>query len=267
MTWGKAEGMLSTVSRRSPWFSAFSAFGLLVLAATPLGSCSSGTETGNPSFQAELSYTAFSSAPSQVGLPASDSAVVVENAWLDLAAVGLLNAGSCSAAEAVAVSVPALGIGDHATGKHNVTLFELTAGSYCGIDLPFVHAASSALVGAPDQLAEHSILIEGTLADGTPFQILSSATPTVHLAADAESFAVNESSPHALIAFDLAAWLADLDFASAARVGGSIHVSALDNPALLARFEQNLASGIALYRDDDGDGKLDPLPVRLAHAE
>jgi len=28
---------------------------------------------------------------------------------------------------------------------------------------------------------------------------------------------------------------------------------------------RDLARGIALYRDDNGDGKLDELPVQLAH--
>ncbi|HKO51227.1 MAG TPA: hypothetical protein VJV79_26140 [Polyangiaceae bacterium] len=251
-------------SRRVAWLSSL---GLLVLATGPLSSCSSGTETGNPTFQAELSYTAFSSAPSQVGLSASASAAVVESAWLDLDTVGLFRAGSCNAAQRMALSVPALGVGDHAAGNHNATRFELNAGFYCGLDLPFVRAAASDLAGAPAVLADHSILIEGALADGTPFQILSSATPTVRLTADADIFALDAAAARTLIAFDIAVWLSDLDFASAARTGDAIMISASENPDLLAQFERNLAGGVALYRDDDGDGKLDAVPVRLAHAE
>lgn len=264
MTRGTVEGMLDSVLRR-PLRS--SLLGLLVLAAGPLGSCSSGTETGNPTFTGALSYTAFSSDPSQVGLPASASAAVVENAWLDLDTVSLFGAGSCRSSQPAKTLVPALGVGDHAAGKHNVTLFQLTAGLYCGLDLPFVRAASGDLADAPAALADHSILIEGTLADGSSFQILSSATPTVHLAADTEAFSLDAAAAGTLIAFDVAAWVANLDFASASRVGESITISAQQNPGLLAQFERNLAGGVALYRDEDGDGKLDATPVRLAHGE
>ncbi|MEO8900341.1 MAG: hypothetical protein ABI627_02355 [Polyangiaceae bacterium] len=250
--------------RRCRWSSPL---GLFLLAIGTLSGCSSGTETGNPPFTGELSYTAFSSEPSQVGLPASVSAAVVDNAWLDLDAVGFLSAGSCSAAQPAELVVPALGIGDHAAGNHNVTLFESTATSYCGLDLPFALAAAGELGSAPAALADHSIMIKGTLADGTSFQILSSATPTVHLAADGETFALDAAAARTTIAFDVAVWLSNLDFSSAARVGETISISAQENPALLAQFERNLPGGIALYRDEDGDGKLDVNPVRLAHGE
>jgi len=264
MTWTKVEGMLLSVRRRPIWLSSL---GLLILATGPLSSCSSGTETGNPTFNGALSYTAFSSDPSQVGLPAPGSVAVVENAWLDLDTVSFFAAGSCRTSQPATLLVPALGVGDHAAGKHNVTPFELSAGLFCGLDLPFARAASSDLAGAPAALADHSILIQGALADGTSFQILSSATPTVHLAADAQAFALDAAAAQTLIAFDVAAWVANLDFASASRVGESITISAQENPSLLAQFERNLAAGVALYRDQDGDGELDATPVRLAHGE
>lgn len=245
----------------------FSMLALLAAASLPSG-CSSGTETGNPSFRAELSYTAYSSQPLQVSVREPGTPAVVDSAWLDLASAALVTAGTCGAPAPATETIPALGIGDHAAGKHNATLFQLAAGSYCSFDLPFVLADSNALSGdAPAELVGHSLLLEGTLADGSPFTISSAATPIVHLVADAGSFEISKEQPNVLIAFDVAIWLSGLDWANATRAAGAVRVSVTENPALLAQFEGNLALGVALYSDRDGDGKLDLNPLRLAHAE
>ena len=261
MTRGRHFGMLRVVSRA-----------LLVLvpgllAALPLNACSSGTETGNPSFQAELSYAAYSSQPLAIGVREVASRAVVESAWLDLGAVRLFRAGTCANVEPEAQSLPALGVGDHASGDHNATRFELAASQYCALDLPFARVAAGAIRdGEPASLEQHSLMIAGLLSDGTPFSILSSAVPTVHLIADAGSFEISPGRANTLIAFDVATWLADLDWQSAQRENGAVVLSADQNPALLAAFESNLARGIALYRDTDGDGRLDTNPERLAHS-
>ncbi len=240
-----------------------------LLALFPFGGCSGGTETGNPSFQVELSYTAYSSQPLVIGVREAGTAAVVDSAWLDLDTVALVDAGSCATPRPEQQSVPALGVGDHASGKHNLTRFELAMGSYCGLDLPFIRVPSGAIIaGQPPSLEQHSIMLAGALADGTAFSVLSSATPVVHLAADADSFEINAKNAQALIAFDVAAWLSNLDWASATRRDdGTIAISETQNAALLARFEEDLGRGVALYRDADGDGKLDVNPERLAHGE
>jgi len=232
------------------------------------GGCSSGTETGNPPFQAELSYRAISSAAVLIGVRDPGSQAVVESVWLDLDTVALISAGHCAQAAPMEVSVPALGIGDHATGQHNWTQFELAAHEFCALDLPFARAAHGEIRnGVPPALEEHSVMLSGVLADGTPFTLLSAATPTVRLRADAESFEISAEQAKTLITFDVATWIANIDWANATRVDGAIDISANDNPALLAQFESNLARGVALYRDADGDGNLDATPLRLAHGE
>jgi len=243
--------------------------GLLALVLCSLSSsCSGGTETGNPPFRAELSYTAYSSTPQLIGVRDPGSKAVVDSAWLDLDTVALVGAGRCGQADPEVLSVPALGVGDHASGQHNATRFTLAAGEYCALDLPFVLAAEDQIQGGvPADLARHSIMLAGSLADGTPFSLLSAATPTVRLAADAGGFEITAEQAQTLITFDVAVWLADLNWAEATRVGGAISISAADNSALLAQFESNLARGVALYRDADGDGKLDANALRLAHGE
>jgi len=253
--------MLSRVFR-----STYRVFAVALAALAP--GCGSGTETGNPSFQAELSYSAYSSAPQLIGVRDLGNQVVVDSVWLDLDAVRLVEAGQCAATDPAAVSVPALGIGDHASGRHNATQFALPRGEYCALDLPLLRAPRDQIEGGvPQELERHSIMLAGSLADGTPFTLLSAATPTVRLTADSGSFELSRTQAETLITFDVAIWLADLDWANATRVGGAIAISTQENVALLAGFESNLARGIALYRDADGDGKLDDVRVRLAHGE
>jgi hypothetical protein len=244
------------------------AIALFLCALAPVGGCSSGTETGNPSFQAELAYTAYSSAPSLVGVRDRTATVVVDSAWLDLDAVALLRAGTCGGSATDALLVPALGIGDHAAGNHNLTRFELASGSFCAVELPFVRAPERAVSGeVPTELAQHSIMLAGSLDNGTRFSLLSAATPVVRLVADAGTFEISTNRARTLITFDVATWLEDLDWSGATERDGTVFVSATENASLLARFEAKLARGVALYLDRDGDGKLDAAPERLAHGE
>jgi len=261
VTRGGALGMIAGVFRAVPGF----ALGILICGFGP--GCSSGTETGNPSFTAELSYTAYSSAPAIVGVHTAASRARVESAWLDLDRVALSTAGSCALAAPTQIKVPALGVGDHASGVHHFTRFEVDPSAFCALDLPFVQAPGTPVEsGEPPSLEQHSIMIAGALPDGTPFTVLSAATPTLHLVAEQGSFEMGMNNAQMLITFDLAAWL-DLDFDSATRSAGEIVISADQNPLLLAQFESNLASGVALYRDRDGDGTLDVSPERLAHGQ
>jgi hypothetical protein len=181
----------------------------------------------------------------------------------------LVTNGTCSSGAPATFSIPALGVGDHAAGLHAVTYFELKAGTYCSLELPLVVAdAASVPATAPASLIGNSLLIEGTLQDGTPFSILSRTTPTLRLVSDAAAgFAIDADAPAVLITFDVASWLTGLDFASATRNSGAIVISSSENSALLSAFEAKIASGVALYRDTDGDGRLDENPTRLAHAE
>ena len=262
MTRGSVLGMLGPMVRRTL------AIALCLGGLAPFSGCSSGTETGNPSFQAEIAYTAYSSAPLLVGVRDASADVDVESAWLDLDTVGLLRAGSCSSSSSDALLVPALGIGDHAAGDHNLVSFASDAGTFCALELPFVRAPERAVTGdVPAELAQHSVMLAGSLADGTSFSLLSAATPVVRLAADAGSFEISANRAKSLIAFDVAAWLVGLDWSTANKRDGTIFVSVDENADLLAHFEQNLASGVALYLDRDGDGKLDAAPERLAHGE
>lgn len=222
-----------------------SASALLLLGFLGSGGCTGGTETGNPSFTGALSYTGL----------ATSQGPTVDNAWLSLDGVAFSSEG-CG--DATAFEVPALGVGDHAAGAHNFTTFRISAGRYCGVELPFKRVVDPAELGAaPVELEGRSVLIEGHLADGTAFHVVSAVSLTVALAPDDASFELSESDAQLLMAFDFSEWLKDLDFESAKRDETGIRISEDENPDLLTAFEEALPRGVLLYRDRDGDGRLD----------
>jgi len=241
-------------------------FGSCCIALTALsGACGSGTETGNPSVTGSLSYTGLSSAPTQYGLREAGSVAMITNAWLALDAVQITPSGDCGIEGGQAFTIPALGVGDHAAGNHNFTTYAAEPGRFCRVRLPFAQAPAGT---GPDEVAGASLLIVGSLADGTPFTIESSVELSVELKADAPNgFALAAESTNTLLVFDFATWLRDVEFGAAERSHDAIVISSTSNPELLLSFEQNLAAGVALYRDRDADGQLDPEPGRLAHFE
>lgn len=262
MTRPRGQGMLGAM-RVGVWLG-FS----WVLCVLSCPACNSGTETGNPSLTGALSYTGYSSKPAEVGVRDAGSVANIENAWLDLDAVSVSPDGECGIEGGEPFVVPALGVGDHAAGAHNFTPFAAKAGAFCRVDLPFARVSSATAGGKlPDELSGHSLLITGTLADGTPFSIASSATPVVELRAEGAGFELSADQADAVVAFDFAAWLAGIDFDAAERSGGQVVISADSNSSLLATFEQNLAAGVALYRDRDGDGQLDVDAELLARTQ
>jgi hypothetical protein len=237
-----------------------------VLCALTFPACNSGTETGNPSLTGALSYTGYSSKPAAYSVRDAGSIATIENAWLDLDSVSISPEGACGIDGGEAFVVPALGVGDHAAGAHNFTPYAAKAGSFCSVDLPFVRVSDANGGKLPDQLPGNSLLITGTLADGTLFSIASSATPVVELRAEGDGFVLSAERPDAVIAFDFAAWLEGIDFDAAERTDGRVVISPDSNSGLLTVFEQNLAAGVALYRDRDGDGLIDVDAELLARS-
>lgn len=263
MTRAATRGMLEAMSARV-WPGVWCCLSAFLSLA-----CAGGTETGNPSLSGSLSYTGYSSKPTDYGVRDGGSVASVDSAWLDLDTVRISPEGTCGIDGGEAFSVPGLGIGDHAAGAHNFTPYAAKSGSFCEVRLPFVRVSSSGNAGAnlPAQLPGNSLLIVGKLADGTPFSIASSATPVVQLRAEGAGFALSTDQPDAVIAFDFAAWLDGLKFDAAELSDGQIVISSSSNPSLLAAFEANLGAGVALYRDRDGDGALDADAELLARGQ
>jgi hypothetical protein len=236
-----------------------------LLLGLALAGCAGGTETGNPSLTGQLSYSGISSAPTKIGVRSGGGVANVKNAWFALGEVTVSSAGDCGVTGNRAFSVRALGIGDHAAGVHNATDFEGAAGAFCSVELPFQSVAADD-TKAPAELRGHGIVVAGELADGTPFLLSSDQAPLVRLQGEANGFEFSAQAPNALIAFDFATWLKGVDWAAATVDAGRISVDAGSNTDILRDFESQLAAGVALYRDSDGDGVLDAAPVLLANA-
>lgn len=259
MTWCGAFGMLQRMSARVRIL-AWSVGALMPL----LAGCTGGTETGNPSITGQLSYTGVSSAPTEIGVREGGDVATVRAAWFSLDRVTVSAAGECGISGDDEFVVDALGIGDHAAGIHNVTAFEAVAGAFCSVEVPFV-AVPADEEAAPVELRGHVVVLAGELADGTPFVIQSDEPALVRLQAAGRGFELSSNAADALIAFDFATWLADVDLASASVEAGQVALSETSNTALLREVEARLAKGVALYRDSDGDGVIDGEPELLAN--
>jgi hypothetical protein len=226
-----------------------------------------GTETGNPSFDGTMGYDAYSSVPTQVALRAagSDAAPIqVDSAWLVLGNVSFLADGECDGRGELG-HANALGAGDHVGSQAATTPFELQAAKLCGVRLPIAEVAKLP-DSAPAELAEHSIVITGTL-DGVQFRIASAVQDDLLLRADANDFALDDAHSGVLIGFDVAAWLADVDWSAASMDESDTLVIDVDhNASLLTAFEARIAAGVALFRDRDRDGLLDPSSTPIAHS-
>lgn len=257
MTQPHREGMLRAMRvRLAPWW---------FVVALPCLACNSGTETGNPSFVGSLSYTGYSSNP-DYGVREDGAVATIANAWLDLDSVSISPDGACGNS-GEPFSVPALGVGDHAAGNHNSTAYSAKAGAFCSVGLPFARVSEANAANLPEELRGKSLLITGTLVDGTPFSIASDVRQLIQLRASAPGFVLSADQADAVIAFDFGAWLDGVDFAAADRVDGQIVISFSSNNGLLGAFEENLPAGVALYRDRDGDGLVDPDAEPLARGQ
>jgi hypothetical protein len=229
-----------------------------------LAGCAGGTETGNPPLEGKLSYAAYSTEPAAVGVRSTGSTTTVEAVWLDLGDVRFNPGTECDGSEPGAVVAPGIGVGDHASGKPVSTRFSPEPGAYCAVSLALKRSGPPP-VDAPPELAGASVLLLGVFEPGTPFSIRSELEGSVVLLpAAAGGFSLSQGSAAALLGFDVAAWLAGLDFAAANVTSGSIAVDSSTNTALLEHFEQNLKAGVTLFRDAEGDGVLDQDAVVLA---
>lgn len=216
-----------------------------------------GTETGNPTVTAQFALNAHSSDPTAVSLGEGTAPLVVQEVWLSLGALGLVEGANCADPMAQFSSEP-LGAGDHAHPDPAFTDFELPAGNYECVSAVIVPTAGPLPEEAPPEFARQSILIRGRLNETTPVTVASDATFEVPIPALAGSYLLESDQVAFLLGFDVAKWLGALDWTNAdLEPDGSIRVSPTSNESLYENFLSNVPPGLELYRDADGDGALD----------
>lgn len=109
--------------------------------------------------------------------------------------------------------------------------------------------------GAPAELEDASVVIDGLRSDGVPFRILSDTEEEIVLTG---AFQLGGDHSALALGFDLGTWFDGIDLDGAVVGGdGTIAISRDDNRDLLDRFEQNLAASVALVDDSNGDGFVD----------
>jgi hypothetical protein len=124
------------------------------------------------------------------------------------------------------------------------------------MQVPWVLAEDDGLV--PAGVVGTAIYLAGQTGAGTDFVLQSTLTATVTVSAVDESFFLSPESGSLFLGFDLATWLSGVDLDNAVVEGdGSILIDAATNADLLAIFDSNVAAGLELYRDLDGNGRPD----------
>lgn len=120
--------------------------------------------------------------------------------------------------------------------------------------------------GIPAEVVGTSVYLAGTTAAGRAFVVRSESTETTTVSATSENFELSPDLGGLFLGFDIAVWLAGVDLDNAVvNKEGVIVLDANNNTALLDTFESNLAKGVALFRDQNGNGQIDgPEDERLA---
>jgi hypothetical protein len=113
--------------------------------------------------------------------------------------------------------------------------------------------------GAPADLANATVVLTGTRADGVRLTLVTDRTRAVPLKDGDAPIALPEAGAGWIVAYDLAAWFEGLDLASATLEGdGTLRIDRDTNAALHDAFEARLSAAVTLHEDRDGDGEIDP---------
>jgi hypothetical protein len=220
-------------------------FSLVVAAGIFAGGCA-GTETGNPTLPTvELRVTAFSNDFGAVAVAKPGPKISVTRAFAELREIQLIPCGA---------GLPPPEFAPVSVELTQAPAFELDATGtdekYCGAHIALAPSAAGAL----PELDGLSVFLEGTRADGTPFQIASAEPVGVDLHTNPPGTPF--SAEGLLLGFNLATWLAGVDLDGATVEGSKVTVDVSHNTDALVVFEAQAALAPALYDDADGNGML-----------
>ena len=137
-------------------------------------------------------------------------------------------------------------------------VFDVTPGPFCELRIDY-HKISpnEAPAGTPPELGDNSVVVLGTRADGVPFKVESDMTETLRIRATDGSFNLSDSTNRLLMAYELSAWIDALDLGALTPTGGEIVIDDTSGNVLSA-FEDAVESSARLFRDENGDGQLNP---------
>jgi hypothetical protein len=221
---------------------------IAMLLAFASAACS-GTETGNPSPatspQLRFAMTPLDAAP-------AGPTPTIEEAYLG---IGPVTALACGAGSTVLTSSVGVTLSLSAPSAA-VTVDEV---STCGLTVDL----QAQTIGPEGARELASVLIRGTSSDGVPFVISSSASRTLSLVPTAPPLTIDAESQW-LLSFEVITWLANVNLAAVVPGPDGIRIDSTSHPELLGPIEARLGMGVALRRDLNRNGQVDPEDVPVA---
>lgn len=212
------------------------------------------TETGTVS----IAFVSYSSSPDVIGF--SDSAAVrIDAVWLASQDAQVRPASSCRRSSAKVV-VPGPFTAELVRGAFRSDEAKLVTKSYCAFELS-LRRSSGRSAGAPSELRGASIVIRGRRADGVSFVLRSRLDSAVLLRAnELDGFTIVRGTTW-IVGVDVNRWMSGVDLASAEiSSDGSerkVRIDESANTEILAAFDANVAAGVGLFDDRNGDRVLD----------
>lgn len=237
-------------------------------ALASFNACAGGSETGNPAVPTEIALSVRTSDAQLIalnrgaGADAGAGGAVLREAWIAFGEAAFLDPDDCARFGELEVFGETLVIADLAHAGALLAI-DARADGHCGLVVPLPARNPLVPAGAPQELANHSVVLKGERADGTSFLLTLPEHDELELAALGGSLAPLEH--RLLLSFDIAAWMRGVDL-EGAEVGGDgvIHIDPRQNNALLDRFEENLECSLELYSDGDEDGTVSSGDALLA---
>ncbi len=213
------------------------------------------TETGNP---VTVALSAHSSDPDAVGF--DGNALRIDSLWMGFGDIRFVLAADCAGGGDVQILGPI--VTDLAADPF-LQSFEPSTMEYCRVSV-VIDPVVSVPSGAPADLLNHSVRIEGMTPAGTPFVLRSAEDVEVDVNATTD-FLVDGAL---VLSFDVARWFERLDVDSGtAGPDGVIVIDDENNSDLLDEFEDRFEEALELYDDDDDDGRRDDDEERLADSD
>lgn len=255
----------NTKRYRSNTIGAFVAavLGALFISAAVAGCV--GTSVGNPpGAEVKLAVVGVGSAEPAPAASAkatsidAGSGVVIEEAWISLAEIGLRAAGTCGPGSG-SPDVPGPIAAELVTGSiyPEAPLWERPADeTYCGLRAR-ISPLGEAIGNAPGDLTGSSALIRGSRADGTPFEAQIDLTGVILImGSKGPDFRLDPGLSGLILAFDLGAWFPPGILDAAEVTDGWIAINADTNKEIEKSLRQRIPTSSRLFTDTNGDGRL-----------
>jgi len=222
------------------------------------------THIGNPPEQPDINPLATASiivtalaAESGQGLHVPTREAGIDTAWVVLSDIQLTPADDCTDEAQIDIEGPIVVDLLSGTTLPSVPMLSRPAGVYCRMKFKLQRKPNATLpVGSPPELETLSVWVEGHRSDGVPFVLEEDKPNNIVLDSDEGRLELLEGEQQLVLAFDLDAWLAP-ELLDAIPDDGPIHINATEQRELYLGFQKQLRLSPSLFRDGNGDGRLD----------